>query len=46
MNRSWGTPELVEVHSRTRELASTLNRPRALLFALWAKLPTIGFEPI
>jgi predicted ATPase len=37
MNRSWGAPELVEVHSRTRELASTLNRPRALLFALWGQ---------
>jgi predicted ATPase len=37
MNRSWGAPELVDVHSRARELASTLNRPRALLFALWGQ---------
>ncbi len=37
MNRSWGAPELVEVHFRARELASTLNRPRALLFALWGQ---------
>jgi predicted ATPase len=34
MDRSWGAQELVEVHSRARELALTLNRPRALLFAL------------
>jgi class 3 adenylate cyclase/tetratricopeptide (TPR) repeat protein len=33
-NRGWGAPELAEVHARARELASTLNRPRALLFAL------------
>ena len=36
-NRSWGDPELAEVHSRARELASTLNRPRALVFALWGQ---------
>src|SRR5262249_14954813 len=36
-NRSWGAPELAEVHSRARELALTLNRPRALLFALWGR---------
>jgi class 3 adenylate cyclase len=30
-------PELDEVHSRARELALTLNRPRALLFALWGQ---------
>jgi hypothetical protein len=36
-NRSWGAPELAEVHSRARELASTLKRPRALLFALWGQ---------
>jgi class 3 adenylate cyclase len=36
-NRSWGAPELAEVHSRARELASTLRRPRALLFALWGQ---------
>jgi class 3 adenylate cyclase/tetratricopeptide (TPR) repeat protein len=37
MNRSWGAPELDEVHARARELALTLNRPRALLFALWGQ---------
>jgi tetratricopeptide (TPR) repeat protein len=36
-NRGWGSPELAEVHSRSRELASMLNRPRALLFALWGQ---------
>jgi class 3 adenylate cyclase/predicted ATPase len=34
-SRSWGAPELREVHSRARELALALNRPRALLFSLW-----------
>jgi hypothetical protein len=37
MNRSWGVPELVEVHSRARELGLTLRRPRAQLFALWGQ---------
>jgi class 3 adenylate cyclase/predicted ATPase len=36
-SRGWGTPELVEVHARARELAVALNRPRALLFALWGQ---------
>ncbi len=36
-SRSWGAPELGKVYSRARELASTLNRPRALLFALWGQ---------
>jgi len=36
-SRGWGAPELGEVYSRARELASTLNRPRALLFALWGQ---------
>ncbi len=31
-------PELAEVYSRARELASTLNRPRALLSILWSQL--------
>jgi tetratricopeptide (TPR) repeat protein len=35
---NWGVPELAEVYSRARELASTLNRPRALLSALWSQL--------
>jgi predicted ATPase len=33
-----GVPELAAVFSRARELASTLNRPRALLSALWSQL--------
>jgi predicted ATPase len=33
-----GVPELAEAHSRLRELSSTLNRPRALLSALWSQL--------
>jgi tetratricopeptide (TPR) repeat protein len=37
-SRGWGTLELNEVHSRARELAATLNRPRALLFALWGQI--------
>jgi predicted ATPase len=36
-NRGWGAPELAEIHSRARELASMLNRPRALLLALWGQ---------
>jgi predicted ATPase len=35
---SWGVPELAEVYSRARELASALNRPRALLSALVSQL--------
>jgi tetratricopeptide (TPR) repeat protein len=38
MNQSWGAPELVQVHSRAKELALALNRPRALLFALWGQV--------
>jgi hypothetical protein len=38
MNGSWGATELAEMHSRARELALTLNRPRALLFALWGQV--------
>jgi hypothetical protein len=37
-NRGWGAPGLDEVHSRARELALSLNRPRALLFALWGQI--------
>jgi predicted ATPase len=36
-SRGWGLPEVSEVHCRVRELASTLNRPRALLIALWGQ---------
>jgi class 3 adenylate cyclase/tetratricopeptide (TPR) repeat protein len=36
-NRSWSAPELGEVHSRARQLAEALNRPRELLFALWGQ---------
>jgi tetratricopeptide (TPR) repeat protein len=38
MSRGWAAPELAEVYSRARELARTLNRPRALLFALWGQV--------
>jgi tetratricopeptide (TPR) repeat protein len=34
---SWGVPRLAEVYSRARELALALNRPRALLSALWGQ---------
>jgi hypothetical protein len=36
-SRGWNAPELGAVYSRARELALTVNRPRALLFALWAQ---------
>jgi class 3 adenylate cyclase/tetratricopeptide (TPR) repeat protein len=36
-SRGWGAPGLGEMYSRARELASTLNRPRALLLALWGQ---------
>jgi tetratricopeptide (TPR) repeat protein len=36
-SRGWAVPELGEAYARARELASTLNRPRALLFALWGQ---------
>jgi predicted ATPase len=35
---NWGVPELAEVFSRARELAATLNRPRALPSILWGQL--------
>jgi tetratricopeptide (TPR) repeat protein len=38
MNRGWAAPELGEVYSRARQLASALNRPRALMFALWGQV--------
>jgi class 3 adenylate cyclase/tetratricopeptide (TPR) repeat protein len=37
VNLSWGTPEVAEVYSPTRELALTLNRSRALVSALWGQ---------
>jgi tetratricopeptide (TPR) repeat protein len=50
-SRGWGAPELDEVHSRARELALTLNRPRALLFPLlgqfrdhWARADLKGAQ--
>jgi tetratricopeptide (TPR) repeat protein len=43
VSRSWSVPELDEVHSRARELALMLNRPRALLFALWGQWYDIIF---
>jgi tetratricopeptide (TPR) repeat protein len=36
-SRGWAVPELGEAYARARELASTLNRPRALLFALYGQ---------
>jgi predicted ATPase len=36
-SRGWGATELGEVYSRARELALALNRPRALLSALWGR---------
>jgi class 3 adenylate cyclase/tetratricopeptide (TPR) repeat protein len=37
-SRGFGAPELVDVHSRARELALALKRPRALVSALWGQL--------
>jgi class 3 adenylate cyclase/tetratricopeptide (TPR) repeat protein len=49
--RGWGSPELDAVHFRARELASMLNRPRALLFPLlgqfrdhWARADLKGAQ--
>jgi class 3 adenylate cyclase/tetratricopeptide (TPR) repeat protein len=42
-SRSWGAPELDDVHSRARELALALQRPRALLFALWGQWEDANF---
>jgi class 3 adenylate cyclase/predicted ATPase len=36
-HQAFGWPEWAEVHARARELASTLNRPRALCSALWGQ---------
>jgi predicted ATPase len=36
-SQGWGAPELAEVHSRARELASMLARPRAVFSALWGQ---------
>jgi predicted ATPase len=36
-SHGWSAPELAEVHVRARELAWTLDRPRALLSALWGQ---------
>jgi class 3 adenylate cyclase/tetratricopeptide (TPR) repeat protein len=36
-SRSSGVPEVAEAYSRARELASPLNRPRALLSILWGQ---------
>jgi tetratricopeptide (TPR) repeat protein len=35
---SWGVPELAEVYSRARELASALNRPRGLMSILGSQM--------
>jgi tetratricopeptide (TPR) repeat protein len=42
-DRGWGAPELDDVHSRVRELALALQRPRALLFALWGQWQDANF---
>jgi class 3 adenylate cyclase/tetratricopeptide (TPR) repeat protein len=36
-SRGWAVPELGEAYARARELASTLNRPRAVLSALYGQ---------
>jgi hypothetical protein len=36
-NRGWGAPQLGEVYSLARELAAEVNRPRAVLDALWGQ---------
>jgi hypothetical protein len=35
--QGWGGRELDQAHSRARELAVALNRPRTLAFALWGR---------
>jgi class 3 adenylate cyclase/predicted ATPase len=42
-SHGWGAPELDDVHSRARELALALQRPRALLFALWGQWEDANF---
>jgi predicted ATPase len=36
-SRDWGMPEVGEAYARARELALALNRPRAMLLALWGE---------
>jgi tetratricopeptide (TPR) repeat protein len=36
-NRGWSLREVSEAYARARQLALTLNRPRALLFPLWGQ---------
>jgi class 3 adenylate cyclase/predicted ATPase len=36
-SQSWGAREVGEAYARARELSLALNRPRALLFALWGQ---------
>jgi predicted ATPase len=36
-DRDWGMPEVGEAYARAGELALALNRPRALLLALWGE---------
>jgi hypothetical protein len=53
---NWGVPELAAVYSRARELASVLNRPRALVSTLWNQwwddlgkeihINVVGFEEV
>jgi tetratricopeptide (TPR) repeat protein len=37
MSRGWGLREISEAYARARELASTVNRSRGLLSALWGQ---------
>jgi predicted ATPase/class 3 adenylate cyclase len=43
-SRGWAVPELGEAYARARELASTLNRPRALLSALYGQCTYHAFR--
>jgi tetratricopeptide (TPR) repeat protein len=38
LTRVWGAPELLEMNARVRQLATTLDRPRALFSALWNQI--------
>jgi class 3 adenylate cyclase/predicted ATPase len=43
--RGWGWPALGEVYARARQLAVTLDRPNALLFALWGQCTASWAQP-
>jgi class 3 adenylate cyclase/predicted ATPase len=44
VNLSWDAPELEEANARARELASALNRPRALLSTLFGQWSDMFFR--